>query len=211
MLLKHGAIDEGSDSEDESDSGQDEDSEEQDDEPDGSHLGCYLFTPLSNLAQFPVSTNHSKDMSEYAKSGFQGSLVDKSQDIRGLPKEARDAAMGNYASEGDTTSSGGYGSPEDSFSGSSERPGGKSLPFMPAAGLLGAQNSQNASMQNSRSASMENLVGRAGNTAQGNNADTRRDGQGSAGGREYGDSWDSKEEAARRLSAGITGNKGRHF
>ncbi|KZP15038.1 hypothetical protein FIBSPDRAFT_750911, partial [Athelia psychrophila] len=128
----------------------------------------------------------------------------------GLPKEARDAAMGNYASEGDTTSSGGYGSPEDSFSGSSERPGGKSRPFMPAAGLLGGQNSQSASMQNSRSASMENLVGRVGDAVQGRDADTRRDVQ-NAGGRESGDSWDSKEEAARRLREGIAGNKGRHF
>lgn len=74
---------------------------------------------------------------------------------------------------------------------------------MPAAGLLGTQNSQ--------STSGGNLKGQASDAVQGVDADTRRDVQGNTGGGEYAESWDSKEEAEGRLKEGSEQNKGRHF
>ncbi|KAF7976788.1 hypothetical protein HWV62_5632 [Athelia sp. TMB] len=119
---------------------------------------------------------------EYVNSGFQGSLVDNcathspfvvhdgfptrnllvsAQDINDLPREARDAATGNYPADGDSTSSGGYGSTTDTFSGARSSGLGKSLPFMPEAGLMGS--SVNGNQTQARDA------------AQGVDSDTRRD------------------------------------
>lgn len=70
---------------------------------------------------------------------------------------------------------------------------------MPAAGLFGTQNSQGMSGDNF-------------DAMHGTDGDTRRIVQNSTGGGEYAESWDSREEAARRLSAGFNGqNKGRYF
>ncbi|KAF7976785.1 hypothetical protein HWV62_5626 [Athelia sp. TMB] len=106
-------------------------------------------------------------------SGFQSAL--SPLDINRLPIEARDAATGNYPEDGDSTSSGGYGSPTDTFSGFYPSGKSKAMLFMPEVG----QDAVEVDVD-TRGAS-ETVKGWASE--------------------KYGESWDTREEAERRLQA----------